>query len=903
MATIDGTQKKLTVSGEAIESAVNSKHEHSNKTVLDKLSDNNGTLQYNGADITGGGSGTGGADEQTIIDAVNNYLTENPVQAMSDEEIAESVNNGIASESIDVMAGVKDGSVTKNKLDTDLFMKKYRIKSISAWSAFGLKSSKNISVVPGDKVSVSFKIKSLVDITDEIIMQFLTINDSYKIEISRLSPMKANGWYDYTIDKEFTEKRTLTGVRGYIYSSNSKEINIELYDIKILVNDIEVTDIDYTITVSDTSDSAIAKVEIDKNNGFADSEFVLNNLLDTKNYIDSKTDGIIEEVNNKGIYPFDKSVVPPSVFLNGVILNLELYNIPMNVLNEGIYIRRMTTWWLDLYYGDGKKFLTEININNSYIHQADNIATYNLNINDCVLKLTIDKSKILGENTQYSKTQTLLSKECIKSVKPSEKTTLSFANSIYVTQGSLRPHAVPIFLDYLYNGQKNKILFENGDDRYYIRSAVGSPNVQDTNIINEKKTLKLKSDTLDVNPLKFNVVSIEEKTKTEPIKVLTIGDSVTAGAITDKQYWAFANEFFTLEDLDRNRTTDVMFLGSRKYRETTVTKGGTTKTVKSFACGVSSWSLKHWMTHEESEFVYFEDGDTEKANPIFSIAKWLERYRTHTDDGVALSIGEEGIGTKITEDNIGKIQCCTPNVIYINSCHNDYGEVLENTKAIMQKIREELPDVKIIVAGPMGITGTWNKDKYINKDWIDSSEITGPNINWGGSYGSVRLQLLDYLTEQEKLNDLLYVMPQMLIQPTVEGLSYEEVDCGVKIMKRPNKINQLASIHPGTITHKIWGYEMYCLLKYIFRSSDTTTNEVTVTLDNTTLSLVKEGTDQLTATPSTPDTEVTFSSSDTSIATVDSTGLITAIATGTCYVYAETETSIRPAVCTVTVTE
>ena len=54
MATINGNQKKLTVSGEAIESAVNSKHEHSNSAVLDKLSDNNGTLQYNGADITGG---------------------------------------------------------------------------------------------------------------------------------------------------------------------------------------------------------------------------------------------------------------------------------------------------------------------------------------------------------------------------------------------------------------------------------------------------------------------------------------------------------------------------------------------------------------------------------------------------------------------------------------------------------------------------------------------------------------------------------------------------------------------------------------------------------------------------------------------------------------------------------
>ena len=56
MATIDGTNKKLSVSGEQIEESVGKSHEHSNKTVLDKLSDNNGTLQYNGADITGGGS-------------------------------------------------------------------------------------------------------------------------------------------------------------------------------------------------------------------------------------------------------------------------------------------------------------------------------------------------------------------------------------------------------------------------------------------------------------------------------------------------------------------------------------------------------------------------------------------------------------------------------------------------------------------------------------------------------------------------------------------------------------------------------------------------------------------------------------------------------------------------------
>ena len=58
MATIEGANKKLTVSGEQIEESVGKSHEHSNSAVLDKLSDNNGTLQYNGADITGGGSAT-----------------------------------------------------------------------------------------------------------------------------------------------------------------------------------------------------------------------------------------------------------------------------------------------------------------------------------------------------------------------------------------------------------------------------------------------------------------------------------------------------------------------------------------------------------------------------------------------------------------------------------------------------------------------------------------------------------------------------------------------------------------------------------------------------------------------------------------------------------------------------
>lgn len=843
----------------------------------------------------------GGADPATITTAVNDYLAANPVSAMTDEQIATSVNKGISNDSIDVMAGIKDGSVTKAMLSPYIQSQRYRINANCSWVMIAGVLKDNININSDNKITLKFKIKPLVNIDYTTEVRILTTSNGSGKAIGTTSTMKTGEYYDYSFDYTPTGKETL---RGFMFQRQSGAVTnmyIEILDIKLIIDGTQVDGSQLTIKSNDTAQTL--ELLTDENISLPDTNLVMETLEVAKEYTNKKIDSVIDDLV---VYPFDKTAILPKDLKNGAILSLELYNVPVDILNEGIYIQRLTIEWMNLYYGDGKTFVEGINLySNTYISQTNNIAIYDLTLtNGCRMKLILDKSKIKAQNNVfYTKQQTLLSKECIKSVKPSKKTTLPFANTIYVTQGSSRPHAVPIFLDYLYDGRANKILFENDDDRYYIRNAVGSPNGQDTNIINTKKTLKLKSDTLDVNPLKFNVVSIEEKTKTEPIKVLTIGDSVTAGAITDKQYWAFANEFFALEDLDRNRTTDVMFLGSCNNRTTEVTKGSTTKTVKSFACGISSWGLKQWMTDKSSPFVYYEDTDTEKANPIFSVKKWIERYRTHTDDGVALSIGEEGIGTKITEDNISKVQCCTPNVIYINSTHNDYGEVLKNTKTIIQKIRAELPNVKIIVASPMGITGTWHKDKYINKDWIDSGEITGPNFNWGGEYGKARLDVLKYFTEQEKINDWLYVMPQMLIQPTVEGLSYEEVDCGVKTMKQPNKINQLASIHPGTITHKIWGYEMYCLLKYIFRSSDTTTNEVTVTLDNTTLSIANGSTSQLTATPSVADKEVTFSSSDETVATVDSTGLVTAVGGGTAYIYAETSTSILPAVCTVTVTE
>ena len=73
-----------------------------------------------------------------------------------------------------------------------------------------------------------------------------------------------------------------------------------------------------------------------------------------------------------------------------------------------------------------------------------------------------------------------------------------------------------------------------------------------------------------------------------------------------------------------------------------------------------------------------------------------------------------------------------------------------------------------------------------------------------------------YYVEKEKgdTTNSFYFMPQVVITPTIEGYEYDLVDNGFKQMKKITT-QSLPKEHPGTLTHKIWGYELYALLKYI----------------------------------------------------------------------------------------
>ena len=683
----------------------------------------------------------------------------------------------------------KISDINLNQFNTEIFGNEYRIEMDT-----------------GKWLRINFNFDTPIENGTIRVRGIVNLDNDYNMKILD-NEITCKGGVDTFIDvsKEVTESIDYVAIRtpdgmNYNYTGTYKDFIITVDD-KI---------IPYTVTPT-----PITTV-------YPKPNFAVN-----KDYVKEALDKLKINISNEymerfNLYPLASNVInPPSDFLNGAIVNIEIDGISNEDYKKGLFIRRLSNSYswatianIDVCCGDetDKIFSSQL-ANYSGKVTMDNTCTYvfkAINRHIGTLKITIDFSKITANtNTLYTKEQTLLSREVIKNVKGLNETVtkLPFVNNLYVVQGSKRKQSVPIFIDYLYNGSKDKILFENGEDRTYIREAVGYPNSQSVNIQNTKETLKFKSDTLNVEDITFNKISIAENTENGDIRLLIIGDSVTAGAITQKQYWAVANELFAKEDIDRNRTSKVMFLGSNNVRKETVEYNGKTKDIKSCACGVSSWSLTNWLTSTSSHFVYNDNG-----TPTFSILKWIERYRTHDDNGNKLTLGQ-GTGTLITTDNIDNIQCCTPNIVYINSTHN--GGSIAQHEEMIDIIRNEIPNCKIIVGNPMPLTGTWNKEKYVGIDWLDDNNIQGPNYDWGGNYATSRIESLNYYVEKERNNNWFYFMPQCVTMPTVESLEYDLVDCGVKQMKQVTKVNQMPKEHPGTLTHKIWGYELYALLKYI----------------------------------------------------------------------------------------
>lgn len=884
---------------------------------------------------------------EDVTNAVNTYLAENPVQAMTDEQVATSVNKGIADGSINVMSEVEDGSITESKLNTSIQTQRYRVKSTSTWCSTKL-SFDNISVQAGAKLKLKFKIKAISDFENTITVYFNT-NTTNNITVGTIpNTVKTNEYYDFSQELDITSNTIIKGVMCQIRSGSTKTIDAEIMSIKIYIDDKLQEISNSALTVSDTSENAIATLLTSEDLELVDCNMLIDNIIQLKEYSEYITSNVVNNLSDNSIdlskiketYPLDKTMA--NLYIKNLISSLKIFseyptsrNTKTTTNEEKI---AQISYWFDtlenvkdtnnnnnvkitIKNDNGEEWTTKasgglwnIKYNDISLYDDNDRLRAIITIKDWnnfdVAKFTSEYQIAEGTGT---KENALIDKSCIIPIYKYAKKDydLSMPDRIFsvASENANNRYALPFYLDYIqgdmntYMDTDTSIKFESGSDVSYLAPR---PDNKSMNLYIDNKTMKFASKKYNVKDKKVKLISTKQSDKIiSPLKILIIGDSVTAGAITQQQYWSFAADYFAKEDLINNRDSQVMFLGNSNYRRTTVTYGEQSKDVFACACGVSSWSLKSWLNNDNDGSVNgftYTDAD---GNVQFSFLKWLERYRNYDDEGNKLSIGDSNLGTLVTESNIDKIQCCTPNIILINSTHN--GGTIEEHLKIAEIARTEIPGVKIIITDPMPLLGTWNVYDYVdNGEWVIDG-LVEPNNRCQGGYFSDRDTKSRYWTKYEQYNDDVYIFPITWLTPTVEGWEWDSYKLGNsdKVIKRATT-KPLPTSHPGTFTHSIWGYELYSLLKYIgLKDKDgLTSNEETITLDNTTISVALGSAATLVATSDNSDSIITYYSSDEEVATVDKdTGVITPIATGTCKIYINGSYLIKPVYCTVTVTE
>ena len=190
----------------------------------------------------------------------------------------------------------------------------------------------------------------------------------------------------------------------------------------------------------------------------------------------------------------------------------------------------------------------------------------------------------------------------------------------------------------------------------------------------------------------------------------------------------------------------------------------------------------------------------------FSIAKWLERYRTLDDNGNRLTLGN-GTGTKITSENINKINICTPTHILLQTGLNDWSQVsveqyLKDMDIFVREIKTQLPNAKIAITLFADDPGTFFKELYPNIKDCDMRYLhdkTRPYIT--------------ALFEHFKDSTDVELLPFYFVMPPAISLSYRWIqsDDGTKVKTPFGPASN--DYHANGYAHKAWSHQLYAWIK------------------------------------------------------------------------------------------
>lgn len=396
--------------------------------------------------------------------------------------------------------------------------------------------------------------------------------------------------------------------------------------------------------------------------------------------------------------------------------------------------------------------------------------------------------------------------------------------SYYSCIGS-RNYGLSVWLDhFVYQSSKEKKAFFDKNGKTYMNFSQEAYGWADL----------LKREITEVFPLNENRQSLSVKnrqvlnTATSSIfpKVLVIGDSITEGWLanyptmenTPTTYWSWAKYFFQKDKQQNGGDFDSIFIGT--LNGVHIQYDGVD--VDAYAEGRGAWHAKvYW---DSASFNNKSNAFYDSTLKHFSLASYLNKYKTLADDGVTRLVLGSTAGSSVT--NVNAYDVCTPNIVVIQlGMNNTAPNHKEYVVKMIQQIKAEYPDMKIILscidAALCMFPSLYPQyDDISLTDYDDAHSRTLNIMKWAiDTLPSLTYTFNNTEYEMTEANGV-YVIYTGAVMPMPHSCNVREIVNPLAVtqdeLRRYVGMYYVDRIkHPSRYAHAAIGYELYSAIKWI----------------------------------------------------------------------------------------
>jgi len=476
-------------------------------------------------------------------------------------------------------------------------------------------------------------------------------------------------------------------------------------------------------------------------------------------------------------------------------------------------------------------------------------------------------TRILTCNVLYTTKQSELFERKIQSIPvnptlpPYIYTVCNDINILSKTSGYLnRSYSASIYLDRLFAFSTNIPIInfvETGTKQKFIFAPISAYN----GTFNSVTTTANPSEptTATVTPVAIegdysftgsviNRSSAASNGKTSIVELLAIGDSITNKSGADYEaavgdatvYWSWVKKLFDLDKIesgDNANDYNLNTIGAATTHAFAHTFLGVTKNNKCYAEGRSGWKVTDYYANEwynniinhYAGYNFFYDNVTYSASDCkFSMLSYLANYRTHTDAGIKLELGDPALGARIVSHSAYLLLSATDKFIYrdfdanwrvltpthvvfaLGTNDTDTGT---NTAAkiltLINRIKAEGFDIKFGVQ-MAAFSGTWwttENDRYLSKDLQLDYTAALKSLDFNAAYMALG-----------NSTDIFY-LPSSYVQPTSASTTTRNIDQLDSFIDGYSKklgveFGNRANYHPNVKAHIAWAYQIYSWIKW-----------------------------------------------------------------------------------------